>query len=176
MTNKCEKTYRDTVWSRKKYGVLRPGFCSDYKIKEGIELVKKDYFYLPQTIVQNVNRPQKTRQVYKDGLVLGEEIYYLKNIPVELCKVLGWNFTSTFHNLNFCGCVNKNTLSFINTTAKPKIDQLAIIDLERTRLRIMSLPASVLRKELKSGIDSTGLFKTINHVHLIAEQIKQRIP
>ena len=114
--------------------------------------------------------------MYKDGLVLGEEIYYLKNIPVELCKVLGWNFTSTFHNLNFCGCVNKNTLSFINTTAKPKIDQLAIIDLERTRLRIMSLPASVLRKELKSGIDSTGLFKTINHVHLIAEQIKQRIP
>ena len=62
MTNKCEKTYRDTVWSRKKYGVLRPGFCSDYKIKEGIELVKKYYFYLPQTIVQNLNRTSVQRR------------------------------------------------------------------------------------------------------------------
>ena len=49
------------------------------------------------------------------------------------------------------------------------------MDLEEVRLRLKQTPAAILRKELKNGIDSTGLFKAIHRTESIADQLEELI-
>ena len=173
--NQCKKIYQDMITQRKTVGIMRPGLPSDYKVLEGIDTIKRYYHEIHHKIVQTLNQPKRYRTEYGYGLVLGEEIYYLKNIPKKLCQNLGWNFTSVFKNLQYCKSVDKATFDFINTFLKARIDRLATMDLEEVRLRLKQTPAAILRKELKSGIDSTGLFKAIHRTESIADQLEELI-
>ena len=173
--NQCKKIYQDMIAQRKTVGIMRPGLPSDYKVLEGIKIVKGHYHEIPHKIVQTLNQPKRYRTQYGYGLMLGEETYYLKSIPENLSETLGWNFTSVFKNLQYCESLDKATLDFITTFLKARIDRLATMDLEEVRLRLKQTPAAILRKELKNGIDSTGLFKAIHRTESIADQLEELI-
>ena len=173
--NQCKKIYQDMIAQRKTVGIMRPGLPSDYKVLEGIDTIKRYYHEIPHKIVQTLNQPKRCRTQYGYGLVLGEETYYLKNIPKKLCQNLGWNFTSVFKNLQYCEFVDKTTFDFITTYLKARIDRLATVDLEEVRLRLKQPPANILREELKNRIDSTGLFKAIHRAKVIADQLEKLI-
>ena len=77
------------IAQRKTVGIMRPGLPSDYKVLEGIRIVKRHYHEIPHKIVQKLNQPKECRTEYGYGLVLGEETYYLETIPKNLSEVLG---------------------------------------------------------------------------------------
>ena len=170
MKNQCKEIYMKEIEKRKTVGVFEPGMCSSYKIQEGVCDVN-DYYKTLIEIVENINLPKNKKRIWGHSSVLGQETYYLKRMPVELCQTLGWKFTSVFKNLKACDWVSEQSYKTINSWAKAEIDELATETLEKVRLNLESTLDNISKENFASGIDSTGLISAFDHTIYVVNRV-----
>ena len=169
MENQCKQIYFEKIEDRKTWGVFKPGMCSGYKIEEGVWDVN-DYYKTLIEIIDTINHPDEIGK-YRGCLLPGEESYYLKRMPVELCKILGWKFTSVFKYLKDCEWVSEQSYKTINSWAKAEIDELATATFEVVRLNLESTLDNMSKENFASGIDSTGLISAFDHTIYVVNRV-----
>ena len=170
MTNKCKKAYLDEINERKTVGVFEPGDCSNYKVEEGLGDIRRDYCNPIIKIIDNYNLPKSQREIFLGCLVQGEEAYFLKTMPINLCKLLGWKFTSVLNFLEFQSN-HKVARNLIDNWVKPELDKLATVTLEQVRLDLKY----ITNKKVKEKLESSGLIFAVDHARYIAKQVNRLI-
>ena len=91
-------------------------------------------------------------------------------MPINLCKLLGWKFTSVLNFLEFQSN-HKEALNLIDNLVKPELDKLATKTLEEVRLNLKY----ITNKKVKEKLESSGLIFAVDHARYLAKQVNRLI-